>query len=189
MGYYHEPELDWGVFYVTTLLAWLLCMVFIALGIASGLFYLAEIAEEFSVVAKRINKALVVSIAVLHLLLLVFDHLSWWRSCLSIASNTAYFQLLRDFPWVRVTSMWAILSIVCFVADNVCWYSFFMMSTGEFPFWSIVSFFVLFVWLVPLGFFVSLAVAEEQLPSGYSSANRAQKKHTIASFLGSLVGR
>lgn len=165
--HYREAELDWGAFYfIATISSWVGIIV-LALSVASALFYLTELAEEYSVVTKRILRALVFSVAALHGLVLVVDEMSWWRSVLSMAALLGpYRLLLRRFPWVSLSSTVVLAAVAMFVVDNASWYSYFLTTDVELPFWSVVPFFLTMVWLVPIGFFVSLAIEDERMPGG-----------------------
>lgn len=190
-SYYHyrEPVLDWSVFYVVTLVGSTLAVVALALSAACGLFYLAELAEEYSTAARRLLRYGIAVVLVLHALILSIDRLSWWRSVVSLVANAAYYQLLATFPWVKLSSPVCITAVFCFAIDNIGWYSLFMLQSGEFPFWSVVSFFVVLVWLVPVGFFVSLAVSDDRIPIGVASPNSKKERRTFASLMNFLMGR
>ena len=185
----HEPELGWGAFYITMTLVSYLASVLGAMSVATGLFYLAELAEEFPTLTKRVLKGLLGVVCALLTLFMVIDGLSPWRCCASVLFHVLYAQLLRGFPWINLTSPLCIGCIAAFLCDNVSWYLFFTSNGGHFPFWSVISFFLLCVWSAPLGFFISLAATEDQLPhGGFSDAKPAgSKRRTISAVLSSLA--
>lgn len=197
-----EQPLPWGVFWLGTSIAFYAGILFVALGIAAGLFYLAELAEEYTTIARRVMKYLVITIASLYVLVAAVDGISWWRCLVSVAGQAGYAQLLRRFPWITPSSPAFLLSVVVFATDHILWYSYFSevqqsLSTAV-PYWSIVSFFFLFVWSVPFGFFVTCAVADQNLPglggsSGVAGGGDAAgfaggvKRRTFATMLSSFL--
>ena len=200
MGYYGDEDYEGhhyevqqgmplGIFYLATLFVFYLMMLFCALGLAAGLFYLAELAEEYTVLARKIMRFLIVGTAVVFGLLKLVDGFSWWRCLFSMAGQAAYYQLLVNFPWVSFTSPAFIASCCVFVIDHVIWYTYFMPGGdgATYPHWSVVSFFIL-VWLVPLGYFVTLASADQSaLPATLGNETAAPKRRTFAAWLSNLL--
>lgn len=76
---------------------------FLTLAIASGLYYLSELVEEHTVLAKKLLTRLIYTVVVIQLLLLVLDKFPLGLSALSIASHGVYYQNLRRFPIVKLT--------------------------------------------------------------------------------------
>lgn len=70
---------------------------------ASGLYYLSELVEEHTVVAKRFLSKLIYSIMVLQLLLCVVDRFPFWLTVLGISSHFVYLGNMRRFPFVKLT--------------------------------------------------------------------------------------
>ncbi|CUE74203.1 membrane-associated protein, putative [Bodo saltans] len=197
--YYHyrEAELEWSAFYlITTVSSWI-GILLIALSVASGLFYLTDLAEDNSSLAKKILRYTIYAITLLHGMIMVVDGISLWRSLLSITTlMVGYLPLLRKFPWVCLSSRPAYVALVLFVLDNIAWYSFFLSGVGEYPFWAIVSFFFMMVWIVPAEFFVSLAVEDERLPasgavgggSGNGLADDGRRSSVWRSLINGVTG-
>ena len=183
-----EPELGWGAFYISMTLVSYLASVLAAMSVATGLFFLAELAEEFPTMTKRVLKVLVGAVCTLLVLFMCIDGLSPLRCCASVAFHILYAQLLRGFPWVNLTSPICLGCIAAFLCDNISWYLFFIENGSRFPFWSVISFFLLCVWSAPLGFFISLAAADEQLPhGGFSDSKAGGKRRTISAVLSSVA--
>jgi hypothetical protein len=157
---------------------------------ASGLYYLSELVEEHTVLAKKLLTRLIYSVIAWQTLLCVIDRLPLWLSLLSIASHVVYMQNLRMFPIVRLSdpifilscSMWwpfqkaipANHCLVLVVTNHYFWFVHFSNPPPVNPykdpialptFTEIASFFFLQVWLVPFSLFVSLSASENVLPS------------------------
>lgn len=71
--------------------------------IASGLYYLSELVEEHTVIAKRLLTRLIYSVVVLQILLLLFDGFPFMLSLLSIGSHIVYLGNMRRFPIVKLS--------------------------------------------------------------------------------------
>jgi hypothetical protein len=70
---------------------------------ASGLYYLSELVEEHSVLAKRILTRLIYSIIGLQTLLCIVDGFPWLLTLLGIFSHVIYLGNMRRFPFVKLT--------------------------------------------------------------------------------------
>ncbi|KAL1618995.1 erv26 superfamily protein [Neofusicoccum ribis] len=83
---------------------------FLTLAIASGLYYLSELVEEHTVLAKKLLTRMIYAVMVLQLLLWLFDSFPLGLSILSILSHVVYTGNLRRFPIVKLTDPLFILS-------------------------------------------------------------------------------
>lgn len=184
----YDATLPWGIYYIATCIGYCLCAVAALFCIACGLFYLADITEEYSVLTKRVLKVFLMVIMIFFVLLAVVDGISWWRCLFSVAANLSYYRLLKGFPWITLSAPSTVLAGVMFVFDTFLWYTFFHSASGFYPYWSIVSFFMVGCWAAPLGFFVSVALADEQLPMtspiDVPRGKQQQRKGILASLKG-----
>lgn len=71
--------------------------------IASGLYYLSELVEEHTVVAKRLLSRLIYAIIGLQLVLWLVDGFPFGLTLLSVASHVIYLGNMRRFPFVRLS--------------------------------------------------------------------------------------
>jgi hypothetical protein len=83
---------------------------FLTLAIASGLYYLSELVEEHTVLAKKLLTRLIYLIVAIQVLLALFDKFPLGLSALAIASHAVYHQNLRRFPIVKLTDPIFLLS-------------------------------------------------------------------------------
>ncbi|KAL9086000.1 MAG: hypothetical protein Q9159_004393 [Coniocarpon cinnabarinum] len=150
----------------------------------SGLYYLSEIVEEHTVIAKKfITREIYAVIAILFLLWIV-DGYPTLLSIVSIASHALYLQNLRRFPIVKLSDPVFIASCALVLLNHYLWFRHFskppafppssssyrrLMAESpydDYPsFTEVASFFGLCVWLVPFSLFVSLSAGEYVLPS------------------------
>ncbi|KAJ5672412.1 hypothetical protein N7507_001539 [Penicillium longicatenatum] len=168
---------------------------FLTLAIASGLYYLSELVEEHTVLARKLLNRLIYSIIVIQVLLVIFDRFPIWLSLLSVLSHLVYASNLRRFPIVKLSDPLFILSCILVLLNHWLWFRHFSMPPSpsrradnnwrqpyqmnyeEMPSFSeVASYFGLCVWLVPFALFVSLSAGENVLPSmgsEYATGDRA----------------
>ncbi|KAJ6113716.1 hypothetical protein N7523_007033 [Penicillium sp. IBT 18751x] len=157
---------------------------FLTLAIASGLYYLSELVEEHTVLARKLLNRLIYCIIAAQVLLVVFDRFPIWLSLLSILSHLVYASNLRRFPMVKLSDPLFLLSCLLVVLNHWLWFRHFskppaptqrsennwrqpyQVNYEEIPSFSeVASYFGLCVWLVPFALFVSLSAGDNVLPS------------------------
>lgn len=157
---------------------------FLTLAIASGLYYLSELVEEHTVLARRLLTRLIYSVIAIQTLLWLFDSFPFSLSLLTVISHLVYASNLRRFPIVRLSDPLFILSCLLVGLNHWLWFRHFSQplpppprnaSTWRQPyqtrvedmptFTEVASYFGLCVWLVPFALFVSLSAGENVLPS------------------------
>jgi hypothetical protein len=82
----------------------------LTLSIASGLYYLSELVEEHTVIAKKLLTRLIYSVVVVQVLLVLFDGFPFILSLLSISSHIVYLGNMRRFPVVKLSDPLFLLS-------------------------------------------------------------------------------
>lgn len=135
---------------------------FAVLSIAAGLYYVAELIEEYSVKAKRVMYILLWTVVVIHLALWVIDGLPLMMIFLGIATHICFSFLLRTFPFISILSPSFILGCTLLLASHV--YAFMHFSEKYYPFTEILAYFTLCLWIVPFSFFLSLSANDNVLP-------------------------
>ncbi|KAH8890424.1 DUF396-domain-containing protein [Thozetella sp. PMI_491] len=157
----------------------IVCFCFLTLAIASGLYYLSELVEEHTVIAKRLLTRLIYFIIVLQLLLCAVDRFPFFLTLLGIFSHVVYLGNMRRFPYVKLTDPLFLASCVLVLVNHYLWFKHFshhqqrayqnMSTYYDSPnvptFTEIASYFGLCVWLVPFSLFVSLSASDNVLPT------------------------
>lgn len=87
---------------------------------ASGLYYLSELVEEHTVLARRILTRLIYAIIGIQALLGLVDRFPLWLSALSITSHVVYLGNLRHFPIVKLSDPVFIISCGMFFVVLWC---------------------------------------------------------------------
>jgi hypothetical protein len=140
---------------------------------ACGLYYLAELIEEFTVTAKRILGYTCRALLVVHLLLLI-DRLPFHCLVLGFGAHVSYIRLLKRFPYMQFTSPEGLTSVTAFLLSSTAWLYHWHKSyyTVEY----ILAFMLVTSWCVPFVFFLSMAGEQAVLPGAggypYSSPDR-----------------
>lgn len=156
------------VFNVLVYVSGYLSLMFVAICLACGLYYLAELAEEYTVLTRRLMKLSITAVLVVHVLMLVLEQLPYAALAVGFATHLCYAWLMLDFPFIRVLSPAFLVSFAMLVASHYLWASHFLAHFHKTA--PVVCFFIFNVWLVPFGFFVSLSVNESTLPDRQASA-------------------
>ncbi|KAL7809656.1 DUF396 domain-containing protein [Trichoderma aethiopicum] len=151
---------------------------FLTLSIASGLYYLSELVEEHTVLAKRLLTRLIQIIIGVQVALWLLDGFPFWATVLGIFSHVVYLGNMRKFPFVQLTDPLFLLSCVLVLCDHYVWFRHFADTQAraytrtsyydkvDVPtFTMIASYFGLCVWLVPFALFVSLSAGDNVLPT------------------------
>lgn len=140
-----------------------LFLVFFAVCLATGLYYIAELVEEHTRITKRVISLIIKVVIGIHVALLVVDQLPLLAVGTGVASHALYLRLLQTFPYISLSSPEFLGSIGMLVASHVVWIRFFLSSAVVSLEWAL-GFLLIMLWLVPFAFFISLAANESVLP-------------------------
>ncbi|KAI0461393.1 hypothetical protein LJB42_001062 [Komagataella kurtzmanii] len=166
--------------------------VSITLAIASGLYYLSELVEEYTEFTRRLIGRLIIAIVGVFLLLLFLDGFPIKLSIFSLLTYYIYYKNLKTFPFIDLTGPVFVSSCILAVLNHYLWFQHFSnpyiptieerISPNYIPphiptFAEIASFFGICIWLVPFTLFISLSASENTLPSTLNDINRFDKKN------------
>lgn len=146
-------------------------LVFAAICLMCGIYYLVELAEEYTTITKELIRCAALAQLLVHTLLFIYERFPFVPTAVGFVSHLSYLQLLRVFPFINPFSLPVAAASIFFVLDNIFWFRFFHYDVELFyryrvaPTPAIASFFLLVVWLVPLGFFITLSVNDSVLPN------------------------
>lgn len=87
--------------------------------IASGLYYLSELVEEHTVLAKKLLTRLIIGVVAIQFLLVLVDGFPLGLSALSVVSHGIYAQNLRRFPIVKLSDPLFLVS--CGMYASLVW--------------------------------------------------------------------
>uniref|UniRef100_A0A7S0F458 Protein TEX261 n=1 Tax=Hanusia phi TaxID=3032 RepID=A0A7S0F458_9CRYP len=152
-----------------------LVLLFLAICMACGLYYMAELAEEYSRLTKKVLKYSIWAVLAIHGLLLVLDGFPFFTTLYGIALHVVYYQFLKDFPFVNFSSPLFLGACAGLVLNHWLWIVYFR-EQYQYRVPQIMAFFVPCVWLVPFGFFVSVSLGDTVLPSATHSGGLGVKQ-------------
>lgn len=125
------------------------------------MYLLAEITEEYPTMTCKVLKYLAASLALIQILLW-FDGLPTLPSILQLISYGAYASTLNKFPVVQLLSIPTVSSVILFLVTNGFWLYFLINTSIDAV--SILGFFLVVVWSLPCGLFISLCANDFILP-------------------------
>lgn len=161
---------SYGPFRIITIIMVVVTLLLVTFGLACALMYVADLAEEFPSRARNVLRGLIVFNFTAHLLIMCVDHLSWWRSCISIVMNVLYLRVLRNFPFIPDFNHPLVIAVVMGVlVESAAWYTLAVRLMYYTSVWMIVAFYVM-LWLVPIGLFTSCVPEEDRLPGAGSAS-------------------
>ncbi|KFY63514.1 hypothetical protein V496_03910 [Pseudogymnoascus sp. VKM F-4515 (FW-2607)] len=154
---------------------------FLTLAIASGLYYLSELVEEHTVIAKRLLTRMIYAVIAIQTLLVLVDGFPKVLSLIGIVSHAVYLGNMRRFPVVKLSDPLFLSSCVLVLINHYYCFAHFSSlprtptnSIYDAPagptFTEIASYFGICVWLVPFALFVSLSASDNVLPTMGSEA-------------------
>jgi hypothetical protein len=100
-------------------------ILFLAISLACGLYYLAELTEEYPSITKKIIQMSIYQSAASLLLLFFFDDFPWMETIFTLVGCFLYHKLMQSFPLIDFSSPLFIGSTVSFLIQNMMWYYWF----------------------------------------------------------------
>lgn len=138
-------------------------VIFLTLALAAALFYLAELVEEYTVITAKVIRVTVVVTTVIYIGLLVLEGFPISLIIAGLFTNGLYFLLLKDFPFIQLTSPVFIGGVAMMFVNHYLAFDYF--SSVWYPFSEILAYFTICLWILPFAFFVSLSASENVLPT------------------------
>lgn len=135
----------------------------ISLSVAAGLYYLAELVEEYTVFTAKIIKYIIITIFIVHVGLALFEDLPIMMIVCGFLGCLTHFLLLQNFPYFVLTSPSFMASVVFLCINHYMAFSYF--ASVYYSFGEVLGYFTICLWLVPFAFFVSLSANEYVLPT------------------------
>ncbi|EAA13015.1 AGAP011456-PA [Anopheles gambiae str. PEST] len=136
---------------------------FVTVSIAAGLYYLAELVEEYTVIAKKVISWMVGVTACLYVIFIFTEHFSWTMVLCGLGAQALHGLILTDFPYVRFLSPAFIGAVGLLVGNHYLAFVYFQLQYHAFT--EVLAYFTLCLWLVPFALFVSLSANDNVLPT------------------------
>lgn len=151
------------IFVIFSYLSGYVALLAFALSAASGLYVLVGLAEENSVLTGKILKNYYKVMFVLQILLWI-DGLPLRETIVSLSTFVAYYILLQSFPYIPFLSFGTLVSIFGFILCNFMWLKYFLQNYNEYNLVAIIGYYIVMVWTLPIGLFISMTLNDNVLP-------------------------
>merc|ERR1712179_88722 len=157
-----RKKLMWFL-YLLSWISTILHIFLITLAIAAGLYYLAELVEEYTSLTSKVIKWISITCIIIYCGLFVFEDITSSMVLCGIISHVLHLCLLESFPYFTVTSPTFTLTIIMIIVNHYLAFQFF----GEtyYPFSEVMAYFTICLWIIPFVFFISLSANENILPT------------------------
>jgi len=149
--------------YALSWVSTVLQVCFVTMAIAAGLYYLAELVEEYTVLTAKIIRWMVIFTLLTYIGLFLFENLPIAMICCGILAQVTHLALLTSFPFFSSTSPSFLASMLLVLVNHYFAFSYF--GENYYPFSEVMAYFTICQWLVPFCFFVSLSANENVLPT------------------------
>ncbi|CAO3684164.1 unnamed protein product [Umbelopsis vinacea] len=166
--------------------ATILAFCFVVLSLACGLYYLAELVEEYTVYTKKIIKYATATVVFIHVCLWIFDRKPFLQIIFSLGCHGVYSMNLQTFPFISLTSPAFLASCVLVLIDHFVWFQYFTRHYT--PFMDIAAFFGVCVWLIPFAYFISLSANDNALPLSDPAAADAIPSQRKQGLFKTIIG-
>ncbi|CAF5113873.1 unnamed protein product, partial [Rotaria magnacalcarata] len=105
--------------YALSWMAFIIIAICLTISVAAGMYYVAELIEEYTTIAKRIIRFILITVTVLNILLLVLETQFTWTLCsIGVLSNIIYFFILSEFPFIGFLSPTFLFSMVLLIIHH-----------------------------------------------------------------------
>ena len=157
------------------LLSWpgsLFQLLFVTLGIAAALYYLAEMIEEYSTKARRYVRYMLL-FSILCNIALVIDGMPYYIILNGVLLHLCYYGCLKNFPYVSFSDPFFIVASLLLLLQHYLSYNYFLENYC--PFSEILAYFTFCLWITPFTFFISATTIDPSLPiSGHHVSDSLQ---------------
>lgn len=104
----------------------------ICLFVAAGLYYVAELVEEYTVTAKKVITVEVLLVTIIYLMFMFTDNLPWSMVICGLIAQASHAVILTEFPYVRLLSIQFISAAVMLFVNHYLAFSFFTKNYYNF---------------------------------------------------------
>ncbi|XP_058463043.1 protein TEX261 [Malaya genurostris] len=136
---------------------------FVTVSIAAGLYYLAELVEEYTVTAKKTITWMVIASVLLYVIFIFTEQFSWTMLLCGMGAQALHVAILKNFPYVKFLSLSFLGALILLLFNH--YLAFIYFQQHHHPFVEVMAYFTLCLWLVPFALFVSLSANDNVLPT------------------------
>lgn len=99
---------------------------------AAGLFYLAELIEEYSSAAKKTIIYMIGATTTIYVLFIFFDHLSWSMVFCGLGAQIFHGFIMKNFPYVKFISISFAGAVILLVINHYLAFQYFSTTYHSF---------------------------------------------------------
>lgn len=152
---------------IVSWIAILIQLVFTVLSVAAGLYYLAELVEEYTKVTAQVIRYLILCCLAINGLFLLFEDFPVMMILFALLSHVVHLVILQSFPYFDLTSVSFISGVILLLVNH--YYAFSYFANNFYPFSQVLGYFTINIWVVPFAFFISLSANDNVLPTTVNS--------------------
>ncbi|XP_020716697.1 protein TEX261 isoform X2 [Ceratitis capitata] len=171
--------------YILSWVSLLIHIVFVLISIAAGLYYMAEIVEEYTQAASKLIRMMISATVFVYIMFIFFDNLPWKMILCGFAAQIFHAIIMSNFPFIRLLSFPFVGAVVFLVINHILAFQFF--TSFYYPFMQVLAYFTICLWMVPISLFVSLNANDNVLPTTGQDVvtnyfNRGKKQGLLSLF-------
>ncbi|CAD7012782.1 protein TEX261 isoform X1 [Ceratitis capitata] len=176
--------------YILSWVSLLIHIVFVLISIAAGLYYMAEIVEEYTQAASKLIRMMISATVFVYIMFIFFDNLPWKMILCGFAAQIFHAIIMSNFPFIRLLSFPFVGAVVFLVINHILAFQFF--TSFYYPFMQVLAYFTICLWMVPISLFVSLNANDNVLPTTINDSagqdvvtnyfNRGKKQGLLSLF-------
>ena len=151
--------------------------------LAAGLYYLAELVEEYTVVTKKIITWIVTGTILIYVVFFITENFSWAMLLCGLAAQIFHAIILSSFPFIRFDSLPFIGAVILLFVNHYFAFSHFQQHYYQFS--EVMAYFTLCLWLVPFALFVSLSANDNVLPTSNERTPLLRDNDVVTNYFSS----
>ncbi|XP_017473216.1 PREDICTED: protein TEX261 [Rhagoletis zephyria] len=158
--------------YILSWIALVIHIVFITVSIAAGLYYIAELVEEYTQTARKLITFMISATVFVYILFIFCDNLPWSMILCGFAAQAFHGLIMTSFPFIRFLSVPFIGALVFLIINHFLAFQHF--TSVYYPFMQVLAYFTICLWMVPFSLFVSLSANDNVLPTTVNDSMGSQ---------------
>lgn len=156
---------------------------FVTVSIAAGLYYLAELVEEYTVLAKKVITWMIVGSVLLYVVFIFTERFTWTLILCGLGAQALHAAILKNFPYVKFLSPSFLGAVILLLANHYLAFIYFQQQFH--PFTEVMAYFTLCLWLVPFALFVSLSANDNVLPTSNERTHLLSDNDVVTNYFSS----
>ncbi|XP_013113847.1 protein TEX261 [Stomoxys calcitrans] len=169
-----------GFMYILSWIALVLQIIFVTISIAAGLYYIAELVEEYTSAARKMILMMISFTMFVYVMFIFCDELPWSIIIMGFITQFLHLSIMSSFPFIRFLSLPFIGTVVCLIANHLLAFQYF--TSVYYPFTQILAYFTICLWMVPFALFVSLSANDNVLPTTINDSHLAANQDVVSNY-------